>query len=117
MKLITITLGFCRSDVLNAAMQRYYATAVLPSDHYLVLHHYPIDYYQNLRGHIATAEKFGLKMLMPPKSLGAHGGCNWAIGVSAGINSAIGKSWMEIYRSNYWICIIVNGAFYLSFLA
>lgn len=60
-KTIAVTLGFCGPKVLNAGLESYAKTAVLPSPHYLVYQHYPVGGEQNKIDLHNIADKRGMQ--------------------------------------------------------
>lgn len=79
MKLFTLTLCHSNITVLSHGLERYAATAVLPTEHVLVDHLYPINAWSNSARILGIANTQNLKLIRPYENRGLCGGWNWAI--------------------------------------
>jgi hypothetical protein len=77
MKVVTITTCHARAEVLKCGLNRYYETATLPTEHYILNHHYPIDYWGTVRAIVDICERHRCKLVSNPKNIGGHEGFNW----------------------------------------
>lgn len=77
MKIWTITTSHARKEVAEFGLGRYYDTRVLETEHYLLDHHYPIDYWKTRHALLDLGEKYNLKVVSNPRNLGGHEGFNW----------------------------------------
>lgn len=77
MKIWTITTCHTRKEVFTACLDKYYETATHETEHYILDHHYPVDYWQTRHAILDVAEKWKLKVVSNPKNVGGHEGYNW----------------------------------------
>lgn len=77
--LYTITLGHVLPEILETALRRYRETAELESEHILVDHHWPLDYWKTRHKILDLAEKYGCRVMSPLENLGGHGGVSWVL--------------------------------------
>lgn len=80
MKVWVTTLAYLDFPVLEVALDQYKKTAILEhSEHILVDHHWPINYWWFRHRLLDTAMYFKCKVVSPYENLGGHGGNNWLL--------------------------------------
>lgn len=75
----TITLCFTKPSIIRRALENYYSTTVLPTNHILLHAHYPIG--ENIKTELEQlAKDFKCTLMDAGSNLGLHHGFNWVLG-------------------------------------
>lgn len=77
--LITVSLGFAPSEMLDQALENYYKTAELKTRHIFLDNHYPINKSKNKEEYKRICNKYGMEYHDAGKNLGLHEGFNHAL--------------------------------------